>query len=128
MSNLEPWLRKRRGLHYEGEQLERAVRYFLGLVEKGAQVLETKDSIIVLVPYGFPGNVKAYLLFERFTRGLVRDIQAALVGTKHLNVYTSSHDVRIRNLLVRLGFTQYEQSSTPVDYFLVKEKENVLHK
>lgn len=122
MSNLEPWLRKRRGLHYEGALLEKAVAHLLGLVGRGAQVLETKDSILVLAPYGFPGNVKAYLLFDRFTRGIVRDMRKALEVTKGLNVYTSSHDVRIRDLLVRLGFEQYDQSSAPEDYFLVKRK------
>ena len=120
MSNLKNWLVKRRGQVFEGETMRQAVDYFLALVEKGAEVHETEAGIVVLVPYGFPGNVKAYLLFDRFTKATATLMRKVAEGFPGVGLYAATDDVRVRNLLLKFGFTQYLLEGD--EYFLVKRK------
>jgi len=128
MANLKDLLYKRRGLYYSGETLEQAVNYFMTLVEaQGSEVYTFKDATILLTPHGLPGNVKGYLLFDKFTKGTVSAIQKVSNEFKGKAIYTSSHDVRIRDLLLKLGYIQYLETSDPIDYFLVKRNKDVLY-
>ena len=118
MSNLKDWLLKRRGRFYEGETLRQSVDAFLSMVDKGVEVYEFPAAIIVLEPHGLPGNVRGWLLFDKFTRGTataMKHVTNAFTGT---GLYASTHDPRIKHLLVRLGYEQY--AADQYDYFLVK--------
>ena len=57
MSNLLPWLKKRRELFYEGEALQESIDSFLKMIENGAKVHESDDAIIVSEEYGMSGCV-----------------------------------------------------------------------
>ncbi len=116
MSNLKEWLHKRRGRFYEGETLKQHCDAFLKIVET-ATVHEFKDAIIVLEKYGLPGNVRGWLLFDKFTKGTVTAMKK-ITDEFNGNLYASTHDVRIRDLLVKLGYEQYNQDAH--DYYLVK--------
>lgn len=118
MSNLVPWLTKRRGRFYEGETLQQMVDSFLEMVNRDAKVFEFKDAIIVLEDYGLPGNVRGWLLFDKFTRGVVRAMDQVTKEFKGTALYASTHDKRIKDLLLGMGYIQYAQD--PNDYWLVK--------
>lgn len=118
MSNLNAWLLKRRGRFYEGETLRQSVDAFLSMVDKGVEVHEFPAAIIVLEPHGLPGNVRAWLLFDKFTRGTAAAMQTVTRNFKGTGLYASTHDARIKNLLLRFGYEQY--AADQHDYFLVK--------
>lgn len=122
MSNLKDWLLKRRGRFYEGETLKEMVSSFMKMVDNGAEVYEFPDAIIVLEPYGFAGNVRGWLLFDRFTRGTARAMKQVTDEFTGVALYASTHDVRIRDLLLKLGYSQYFEDSN--DYWLVSRKVN----
>jgi hypothetical protein len=88
------------------------------MVDGGAKVYEFPDAIIVLEDYGLPGNARGWLLFDRFTRGTARAIKQVSDEFKGEALYASSHDPRIRDLLLKFGYKQYAQNDA--DYFLVK--------
>ncbi len=120
MSNLRDWLVKRRSRFYEGETLRQSVDTFLSMVDTvGVEVHEFPDAILVLEPHGFPGNVRAWLLFDKFTRGTASAMKTLAESLdKETTVYTSTHDPRIKRLLSRIGFTQYHADQH--DFYLVK--------
>lgn len=120
MSNLVPWLTKRRERFYTGAALQDSIDSFLTMA-KSAIVHESKDAIIVLEDYGFAGNVRAWLLFDTFSRGVVRDMAKVTTDFTGAELYASTHDNRIRNLLLRMGYTQYAQDAN--DFWLVKQGE-----
>lgn len=116
MSNLKEWLHKRRGKFYEGETLKQHCDAFLKIVEN-AKVYEFDDAIIVLENYGLEGNARGWLLFDKFNRGTVRAMKQVTNEYKG-NLYASTHDFRIRDLLMKLGYEQYNKDEH--DYYLVK--------
>lgn len=122
MSNLKTWLYKRRGKVFEGETLQQAVDYFLKLVEDGAEVYEFPDAIIVLENYGLPGNVRGYLLFDKFTRKTVKAIQKVSDEFKGKALYAATSDARIVNLLLKFDYNLYHKEGS--ECFLVKRSKN----
>jgi hypothetical protein len=89
------------------------------MVDGGAAVHEFDDAIIVLENYGFAGNVRAWLLFDTFSRGVVRAMSKVTEAFKGSELYASTHDPRIRDLLLRMGYSQYSQDAN--DFWLVKQ-------
>jgi len=118
MSNLVPWLTKRRELFYEGEALKNNIDSFLRMVDNGAEVLEFDEAIIVLEKHGFEGNVRAWLLFDTFSRGVIRAMAKVSKEFSGSELYASTHDKRIKDVLIKMGYVQYAQDS---DYWLVKQ-------
>ena len=121
MSNLLPWLTKRRERFYTGAALQDNIASFLKMVDEGAKVHEFPEAIIVLEDYGLDGNARAWLLFDNFSRGVVRAMATVSNEFKGAALYASTHDIRIRNLLLKLGYTQYDQDAN--DFWLVKQGE-----
>ena len=119
MSNLKEWLHKRRSKFYEGDALEKHCSDFLKMVADGAQIHEFEDAVIVLEAYGLPGNFRQWLLFDKFTRGVVRAIKQVCDEFDGKALYASTHDKRIRDLLLKFGYKEYFKDAT--DYYLVKE-------
>lgn len=117
MSNLKTWLIQRRSKFYDGEPLQKMVDDFLEMVNGGAVVHEFKDAIIVLEDYGLPGNARGWLLFDKFKKGTVSAMKK-VTDSYQGNLYASTHDVRIKDLLVRLGYQEYSRDSH--DYYLVR--------
>lgn len=118
MSKLEDFLLKRRAKFYEGDTLKKMCASFMQMVDDGAAVHEYEDAIIVLEPYGLPGNVRAWLLFDGFTRGVFRAIKAVDNGIKSGSVYASTHDPRVKIMLSRIGFVEYAKDDH--DFYLKK--------
>jgi hypothetical protein len=118
MSNLVPWLTKRREMFYEGQALQDNIYSFLRMVDKGAKVLEFDEAIIVLEDHGFEGNVRAWLLFDTFSRGVIRAMAKVSKEFTGVALYASTHDARIKDVLVKMGYVQYAQDA---DYWLVKQ-------
>ena len=121
MSNLLPWLTKRRERFYSGDALRDNISSFLKMVDDGAVVHEFDEAIIVLEDYGLAGNVRAWLLFDAFTRGVVRAMAKVSKEFKGDALYASTHDSRIRDVLLGMGYTQYAQDAH--DFWLVKQGE-----
>ena len=121
MSNLVPWLTKRRERFYTGAALQDNIDSFLTMVSGGAKVYEFDDAIIVLEDYGLDNNVRAWLLFDTFSRGVIRAMAKVVEETKQVSVYASTHDSRIKDVLVKMGFAQYDQDAN--DFWLVKQGE-----
>jgi hypothetical protein len=117
MSNLKDWLVKRRAKFYSGDELRKNVDSFLEIVNGDAEVHEFDDAIIVLEKYGLPGNVRGWLLFDRFTQGTLSAIKSVTNQFRGKGLYASTHDVRIRNLLLKIGYIQYHEDAN--DYWLV---------
>jgi hypothetical protein len=118
MSNLVPWLTKRREMFYEGQALQDNIDSFLHMVDNGAEVLEFDEAIIVLEDHGFEGNVRAWLLFDTFSRGVIRAMAKVSKEFTGVALYASTHDARIKDVLVKMGYVQYAQDA---DYWLVKQ-------
>jgi hypothetical protein len=121
MSNLVPWLTKRREMFYEGQALQDSIASFLRMVDKGAEVLEFDEAVIVLEDHGFEGNVRAWLLFDTFSRGVIRAMAKVSKEFTGVALYASTHDARIKDVLVKMGYIQYAQDCN--DYWLVKQGE-----
>jgi hypothetical protein len=121
MSNLVPWLTKRRELFYEGQALQDSIDSFLRMVDNGADVLEFDDAVIVLEDHGFEGNVRAWLLFDTFSRGVIRAMAKVSKEFTGVALYASTHDARIKDVLIKMGYVQYAQDCN--DYWLVKQGE-----
>jgi hypothetical protein len=121
VSNLIPWLTKRRERFYTGEALQSNINAFLEMVADGAKVHEFDDAIIVLEDYGLGDSVRAWLLFDTFSRNVVRAMSKVTKEFKGSELYASTHDSRIRDLLLRMGYTQYDQDAN--DFWLVKQGE-----
>jgi len=119
VSNLVPWLTKRRERFYTGIELQDNIDSFMTMVADGAVVHEFPDAIIVLEEYGFAGSVRAWLLFDTFSRGVVRAMSKVTKEFKGSELYASTHDYRIRDLLLRMGYTQYDQDAN--DFWLVRQ-------
>jgi hypothetical protein len=119
VSNLLPWLTKRRERFYTGAELQSNIDSFIKMVDDGVEVYEFDDAIIVLEDYGFKGNVRAWLLFDKFSRKVVRAMAKVSKEFKGEALYASTHDSRIRNILLGMGYTQYAQDSN--DFWLVKQ-------
>jgi len=119
MGHLNEWLVKRRGRFYSGETLRQSVDAFLSMVENGATVHEFPDAIIVLENYGLPGNVRGWLLFDKFTRGTAKAIKKVSDEFDGKAIYASTHDERIANLLKQFGYIEYEKDEH--DFFLRKD-------
>jgi hypothetical protein len=118
MSNLVPWLTKRREMFYEGRALQDNIDSFLCMVDNGAEVLEFDEAIIVLEDHGFEGNVRAWLLFDTFSRGVIRAMAKVSKEFTGVALYASTHDERIKDVLIKMGYVQYAQDA---DYWLVKQ-------
>ena len=118
MSNLREFLRKRRSKFYEGESLQQSIDAFMEIVDGGAVVHEFPDAVIVLEDYGLPGNVRGWLLFDKFTKGTASAIKKVSDEFQGKAIYASTHDERIRNLLVKFGYEQYLRDEH--DFYLVK--------
>jgi hypothetical protein len=118
MSNLVPWLTKRREMFYEGRALQDNIDSFLCMVDNGAEVLEFDEAIIVLEDHGFEGNVRAWLLFDTFSRGVIRAMAKVSKEFTGVALYASTHDARIKDVLIKMGYVQYAQDA---DYWLVKQ-------
>jgi hypothetical protein len=82
---------------------------------------EFDEAIIVLEDYGLDNNVRAWLLFDTFSRGVVRAMSKISKEFKGAALYASTHDIRIRDLLLRMGYDQYAQDAN--DFWLVKQGE-----
>lgn len=121
MSNLKDWLHKRRGQVFEGETLQQATDFFLKMVDGGAEVHEFKDAIIVLEHFGLPGNVRGYLLFDKFTKGTVGAMKKVTEDFSGKAIYACTADDRIVKILKSFGYTQYLQQDEEI--YLVKRKE-----
>ena len=121
MSNLKEWLVKRRSRFYDGESLREMVNDFLEMSKK-SEVHEFKDAIIVLEPHGFSGNVRGWLLFDKFTKGVVTAMTKVTNSYGGKAIYASTHDVRIRDLLLKIGYQQYAEDAN--DYWLVHRSNN----
>jgi len=119
MSNLLPWLTKRRELFYSGDALEANIASFMKMVDDGAKVYEFEKAIIVLENHGLAGNMRAWLLFDKFSREVVRAMRKMVEETEKVSVYASTHDPRIKRVLVGMGFSQYAQDDH--DFWLVKQ-------
>ena len=119
MSNLLPWLKKRRELFYGGDALQESIESFLKMIENGAKVHESDDAIIVSEEYGMSGCVRFWLLFDEFSRSVIRYIAKITEEYKKFEIYASTHDSRIRDLLLRMGYTQYLEDED--DFWLVKK-------
>jgi len=119
VSNLLLWLTKRRELFYSGDALKANIASFLRMVNDGAKVREFPEAIIVLEDYGLSGNVRAWLLFDKFSRGVVRAMAKVVEDFEGTALYASTHDYRIRDLLLRMGFSQYAEDAN--DFWLVKQ-------
>ena len=102
MSNLVPWLTKRREVFYEGQALKDNIASFLRMVED----------------HGFEGNSRAWLLFDTFSRGVIRAMAKVSKEFTGVALYASTHDARIKDVLVKMGYVQYAQDA---DYWLVKQ-------
>lgn len=113
-----PWLIKRRSKFYEGTALKESIDSFLKIVDNGAEIYETKDAVIVLEPFGLSGNFRAWLLFDSFNRGVIKAMETVTNNFKGTALYASTHDERIKKILVKLGYIQYKQDEH--DYWLVK--------
>lgn len=125
MSNLLPWLTKRREMFYEKEALKDSIASFLKMVDDGAKVHEFEDAIIVLEDYGMAGNSRAWLLFDTFSRGVVRAMEKVSKEFSGIALYASTHDSRIKRVLLGMGFVQYAEDDH--DFWLVKQgKQNGL--
>ena len=122
ISNLKELLIKRRSKFYEGATLQQHCETFLAMVARGAKVYDFQDTIIVLENYGLPGNVRGWLLFDSFTRNTVRAIKEVSDAFVEGNLYASTHDKRIRDLLLKFSYEQYHQDAT--DFYLVKRSIN----
>jgi len=118
MSKLEDYLITRRSKFYEGDALADVCASFMKMVDAGAEVNEFKDTIIVLEPYGLPGNVRAWLLFDKFTKGVVTALKKVNASFKGNVIYASTHDARIKKLLSRIGFVEYAHDAH--DFYLKK--------
>ncbi len=122
MSNLKTLLRKRRSKFYEGDTLQKHCDDFMQMVSDGAEVHDFGDTIIVLENYGLHGNVRAWLLFDTFSRKTVRAMQSVVDDFKKKAIYASTHDPRIKKLLEKMGFNQYSKDDH--DFYLVLRKAN----
>lgn len=122
MSNLKTLLKQRRSKFYEGDTLQKHCDDFMQMVSDGADVHDFGDTIIVLENYGLPGNVRAWLLFNDFTRSTVRAMQSVVDNFTKKAIYASTHDKRIKTLLEKMGFTQYSQDEN--DFYLVFRRKN----
>jgi hypothetical protein len=105
-------------MFYEGQALQDNIDSFLRMVDKGAEVLEFDEAIIVLEDHGFEGNVRAWLLFDTFSRGVIRAMAKVSKEFTGVALYASTHDERIKDVLVKMGYVQYAQDA---DYWLVKQ-------
>lgn len=114
MSNLKEWLHKRRGKVFEGETLKQAVDFFLGMVEQGAEVHESKDAIIVLEQHGLPGNFRGYLLFDKFTKGTASAMRKVTQEFSGKALYAATADQRIETLLIKFGFKRYHSDEESI--------------
>ena len=119
MSNLLPWLTKRRQRFYAGEALQESVDSFLKMINNGAKVHESDDAIIVSEDFGMDGCVRFWLLFDVFSRDVVRYIAKVTEEHKTFEIYASTHDSRMKNILLRMGYTQYREDED--DFWLVKQ-------
>ena len=88
------------------------------MVDAGASVHDFGDTIIVLENYGLHGNVRAWLLFDKFCRNTVRAMQSVADGFSGKAIYASTHDERIKIILEKMGFFQYAKDEH--DYYLVR--------
>lgn len=122
MSNLKTLLHKRRSKFYEGATLKEHCDAFMEMVEGGAKVYKFPDAIIVLEEYGLPGNVRGWLLFDKFTKGTASAMKQVSDEFEGKSLYASTHDERIRNLLIKFGFSEYSKDEN--DYYLVKRGKN----
>lgn len=122
MSNLKEWLVKRRSQFYEGDTLQKHVNDFLEMTSSGADVHEFDDAIIVLEKFGLEGNVRGWLLFNKFTKGVVTAIRKVTKEFQGIGLYASTHDVRIRDILLKAGYEQYAEDEN--DYWLVYRSKN----
>lgn len=124
MSNLREWLVKRRGKFYEGAALQQAVDAFLAMVDGGAVVHEHPGAIIALEHItqigdepAPPGIVRAWLLFDRFTKATVTAMRAVVSGFDGTAILAETHDPRMCELLARLGFVLVYHDGA--DYYLI---------
>ena len=120
MANLKELLRKRRSKFYEGAELDTKCAEFMEMFAKGAIVHDFGETIIVAEPYGMAGNVRAWLLFDKFTIRTARDIEKFSNLYPKGNIYASTHDERIAKMLIKFGFDQYAKDDH--DCYLVKRK------
>lgn len=90
---------------------------FMSMVE-GAIVHEYKDAIIVLEPHGLEGNFRGWLLFDKFTKGTATAMKKVTDEFTGIALYASTHDERIRNMLIKFGYEQYNRDEH--DYYLVR--------
>jgi hypothetical protein len=118
MSNLKTWLHSRRAKFYEGAALQFYVDSFLQMVERGADVYEFPDAIIVLEHGALPGERRGWLLFDHFNLGTVRAMKKVSDEFTGTLLFAETHDIRIRDLLLKLGYMETHQTET--DYYLVK--------
>ena len=118
MSNLREFLIKRRSKFYGGGDLQYHIDSFLHMVDRGSIVHEFPDAVIVLEKSPVEGDFRGWLLFGKFTRGTVRAMQKVTDEFNGKRLFAETHDVRIRNLLVKIGYEQYHADSH--DYYLIK--------
>jgi hypothetical protein len=113
---LQSWLRKRRSKFYEGAALEQSIATFARVLERST-VLEYPDAIIALERTDVEGILRAWLLFDKFTRGTVRAIREMSLNFEGKAIIAETHDVRIRDLLARIGYKEFHRDAT--DYHLI---------
>jgi hypothetical protein len=110
-------LRGRRSRFYEGDTLQKHCDDFMEMVSGGAKVYEFPSAIIVLEDYGLDGNVRAWLLFDKFCRATIRAMDEVTKSFSGSAIYASTHDQRINGILQKIGYVQYAKDEN--DFFLV---------
>lgn len=116
-SNLQEWLYKRRAKFYQGEALAQRIAEFNAMVDAGAEVLEYPGAVIVLEEV-IPQVRRAWLLFDRFTLATVSAMREVSNSFTGFALVAETHDTRIRDLLVKLGYQQVHFDGC--DYHLIK--------
>lgn len=82
---------------------------FLSMVDAGAEVHDFGHTIIVLEDHGLTGYKRGWLLFDKFSKKTVSAIKKVSEEFKGKALYASTHDARIRDLLLKFGYVQYAQ-------------------
>lgn len=117
MSNLKVWLRQRREVYYEGEDLERVCTKFLEMALR-SEIRESVAALIVNEPFGLKGNYRQWLLWGEFGLGVARLIGQVAKEYAGATLYATTHDPRICRLLKRFGYEEYRNSGE--EYYLVR--------
>lgn len=104
-----------------GITLEEAAKVYLKLFDGKATMYLSGNTLIALQELEKPNTARAWLLFEHFTKGTVSAMKALIKECRKnsVTVYTTTEDIRIKNILIKLDFIQEKQVDN--EYYLVLE-------